>query len=144
MTVSTDEQMNRRFSRKPTSALCVQARGKARRVFMVGGMANLTFRDIAEQYFGRRLLLSEKIRNGDWETIVSQSGAIPYRHSIRAFIKDSPRRLRRKRMTLDKIVRSSVRCIKASSVPSCRLDQPSAEELALSIRNNGIPLQPEL
>jgi len=88
MTVSTDEQMNRPLFEEPTSALERAGSWEGAPGFMVGGMANLTFRDIAEQYFDAASLLSEKIRNGDWEDHrLANPVLYLYRHSIELFIK---------------------------------------------------------
>jgi len=113
---------------------------------MVGGMANLTFRDIAEQYFDAA---SAAVGKDQERRLEDHRLANPvlylYRHSIELFIKaalvGAP-----KTHDLDKIV-PQFRALHKSKFGAHLADwiNHRLKELArYRSDNNGIPLQPEL
>ena len=88
VTAFTDAQMNRPLFEEPTPALERVDPSEGPWGFMVGGMANLTFQHVGQQYFDAAYLLSEKIRNGDWEDHrLANPVLYLYRHSVELFLK---------------------------------------------------------
>ena len=67
MSVFTDAQMNRPLFEEPMPTLERADPSEGSPGFMIGGMTNLTFQHIGQQHFDAAYLLSETIRNGDWD-----------------------------------------------------------------------------
>ncbi|MFZ4071980.1 MAG: hypothetical protein ACOYJ6_17995 [Caulobacterales bacterium] len=88
MSVFTDEQMNRPMFEEPSPALERSDPSEGAPGFLIGGMANLTFQHIGQQYFDAAYLLTETIRNGEWEDHrLANPVLYLYRHSIELFLK---------------------------------------------------------
>jgi hypothetical protein len=88
MSVFTDAQMNRPLFEEPAPALERADPSEGAPGFMIGGMANLTFQHIGQQYFDAAYLLCETIRKGEWDDH-RLANPVPYlyRHSIELSLK---------------------------------------------------------
>ncbi len=84
----TDEQMNRPLFEEPTPEIERVDPSDGPTGFMIGGMANLTFQHIGQQYFDAACLLAERIRYGDRDDYqLANPVLFLYRHSIELFLK---------------------------------------------------------
>lgn len=88
MTIFTEEQMNRPLFEEPIPALERSDPSEGPPGFMVGGMANLAFEHIGQQYFDAAHLLTETIRSGGCEDYRFANPVLYlYRHSIELLLK---------------------------------------------------------
>ena len=67
MTIFSYDQMHRPLFEEPTPEIERHDSSEGPLGFMVGGMANLSYQHLGQQYFDAAYLLTEAIRNGDWE-----------------------------------------------------------------------------
>lgn len=88
MSEVTEAQMNRPLFEEPTLALERTDASEDMPGFMIGGMANLPFQHMGQQYFDAAYLLCETIRNGEWDDYrLANPVLYLYRHSIELFLK---------------------------------------------------------
>jgi hypothetical protein len=88
MTIFTEEQMNRPLFEEPTAALKRTDLLEGSPGFVIGGMANLSFQHMGQQYFDAAYLLTETIRDDEWEDHrLANPVLYLYRHSIELFLK---------------------------------------------------------
>ena len=88
MAVFTEDQMTRPLFEKPVTELEGIDLSAIPPGFMIGGMANLSLQQIGQQYFDAAFMLTEAIRNGDWECHgLANPVLYLYRHSIELFLK---------------------------------------------------------
>jgi hypothetical protein len=84
----TDEQKYRPLFESPAAALQRSDPSDGAPGFIIGGTANLALQHVGQQYFDAAFLLSETIRNGDWENHrLTNPVLYLYRHSIELFLK---------------------------------------------------------
>jgi hypothetical protein len=88
VSVFTHDQMNRPLFEEPTLALERSDPSDGAPGFMVGGMANLSLQHLGQQYFDAAHLLTQTIRNGDWDDHrLANPVLYLYRHSIELLLK---------------------------------------------------------
>ena len=88
--IFTEEQMFRPLFENPPGEKIFSDSFEGRAGFMVGGKANLTFERIGQQFFDAAYLLSETIRNGEWEDrLLAYPILYLYRHSIEVLLKSA-------------------------------------------------------
>ena len=93
MNVFTDAQMNRPLFEEPTADLERVEPSEGPRGFMIGGMANLPFEYIGQQYYDAACVLSEMIRRGEWDDCTLANPVLYlYRHSIELLLKAALRK----------------------------------------------------
>ena len=88
MTVFTDAQMHRPLFEEPTPDLERASPEDGPPGFMIGGMANLAYQQLGQQYYDAAVLLLEAINHGDADdTQLAHPALYLYRHSVELFLK---------------------------------------------------------
>lgn len=88
MTVFSDEQMNRPLFEEPEESVQRLDPSEGAPGFLIGGMANLNFQHVGQQYFDAAILLTETVLAGERDDYrLSNPILYLYRHSIELFLK---------------------------------------------------------
>ncbi len=88
MTNFSEDQMYRPLFEEPTDDIERVDAWEGPLGFLVGGMANLSLQQLAEQYFDAAFLLTELIQNHRWEDYrLANPTLFLYRHSIELLLK---------------------------------------------------------
>ena len=89
MNVFSDDQMNRPIFEAPTQLVESKDGRVAPTGFLVGGMGNMSFQHLGQQYFNAADMLVEHILNGSFfdDHELSNPVLYLYRHSIELFLK---------------------------------------------------------
>lgn len=88
MTVFTDEQMNRPLFEEPAQNIERTDPSEGQPGFIIGGMGNLPFQHIGQQYFDAAILLCDVIRNNCTDDYPLANPILYlYRYSIELFLK---------------------------------------------------------
>ncbi|MBF0356900.1 MAG: hypothetical protein HQL43_16865 [Alphaproteobacteria bacterium] len=88
MRVFTDAQMYRPLFEEPTPALERETAFDGALGFMVGGMANLNFEYLGQQYFDAASLLAKAVQSKEYEDYSLANPILYlYRHSVELFLK---------------------------------------------------------
>jgi len=90
MTIFSHDQMYRPLFEEPTSDIERMDAWEGPFGFLIGGMANMSLQDLAEQYFDAAFLLSETVRKGEREDYrLANPTLFLYRHSIELLLKSA-------------------------------------------------------